>query len=164
MAAVDNYLHLFFSNYLAETNESPERVVERAKTKIKNKAKSQIKQRAAGSEEVEKDFESLYNLTPDEMGNIPIEMDPEASEILGSYDQNISKLISAIEKGETTIKEAQKLTDDALTDIDNMLNLGAQTGGLTGAAEEQLRIAMEELRRARAMMGTKGNGGSRKKG
>ena len=164
MAAVDNYLHLFFSNYLAEANESPERVVERAKTKIKNKAKSQIRQRAAGSEEVEKEFESLYNLTPDEMGNIPIEMDSKTLEIMDSFDQNIKKLISIIDTGKARIQDAKELTDNTLEDMNNMLNLGAQTGGLTEAAEEQLKNAMRDLRKAKTMMSTKGNGGSRTKG
>lgn len=164
MAAVDNYLHLFFYNYLAQENWDPVKVVNEAKTKMKNKAKSQIRQRAIGSEEVEREFEKLYNLTPDEMGNIPIEMDSKTLEIMDSFDQNIKKLISVIDTGKAKIDDAKELADNTLADMNNMLNLGAQTGGLTGAAEEQLKNAMRDLRKAKTMMSTKGNGGSRTKG
>ena len=159
MAVAIKYLHLFFANYLDEISENPEEIVRKAKDRIKENAKKQIAQRMEGSEEIEKEFESLYNLTPDKMGNIPLVMDKTALEIMDSFDSNIKNLISAIEKGDTIIKDAKKLTDDALADMQNMLALGAQTGGLTGAAEEELRIAMGQLKKAKTMISTKGNKG-----
>ena len=141
------YLYLFYADYLAE-NGSPYGAINTAKNAIKQKALSQMKQRSASSVEVEHLFEQKYNLHENDFGSIDFLNTKEFNDInvsLTTFDTAIGRFKELLSQNKQ-IAEMQEQGRLCVSAIEDILQKGAQTGGLADGAIAQVKRGLEKLR------------------
>ena len=149
------YLYLFYEDYIASSSIDPYAVISKTKEQIKQASLSKIQIRARGSLETERLFEELYSLNEnrDEFANLHVqEKYQEANIILSDFDDAISKLKNLAKEGNADVSSAIILGNKIIQSIDNILILGAKTGGLAEGAVSQVehfKMDMQEIVQSR---------------
>jgi hypothetical protein len=152
------YLHLFYSDYVGD-NGDPISILNAAKQKIKNDALKRFSKTYVDSTMVEQAFEQKYALKPDDFGAIDItnfQYFSHANAFMLEFDTAIGELKKIIQEGGTVAK-AQKLGQEAILSIDELLKIGARSGGLADGAMSQLKDGIKRLRQAHSMIKYKGS-------
>lgn len=144
------YLHLFYEDYIAGDGPStdPYAIITAKKEEIKQNGLAKIKAKAQGSSLIEQEFEKLYSLNDktDEFANVHVQAGlKEANLILTDFDQAINELKKLAKEGNANVGEAVVLGNQVVRAIDNILAIGAQTGGLGEGAYNQVQSFKQEM-------------------
>jgi len=147
------YLYLFYGDYVAE-HGNPQGIINATKNRIKENAKQRFSQAGQSSAAIEQAFEQQYKIEPDDFGALDITPSSEygaANAMMMSFDAAISALKTLIKDG-GTVAQAQKLGQEAIYAIDQLLEQGAKTGGLADGAYNQLQQGLKTLKDAHHMI------------
>lgn len=138
------YLHLFFEDYVNQgesANFNPYAEIWKAKTTIKNLANSKLKAKIGSLNSVP-DIEELYSLKEGDfsgLGGDVQERWQQANAAMADFDAAIAALKQLIKEKDTDVDYATYLSDMITNSIDQILLMGAQTGGLADGAISQIR-------------------------
>ncbi len=147
------YLYLFYGDYVGE-NGNPYNIITGVKENIKRKALQRFQKAYSSSAEIEQAFEKKYGLKSDEFGRIDFlstKTFAEANTSMSNFDAAISELKRLISDG-GTVKDMEEEGRRAVQAIDNLLIKGAQLGGLTDGAYNQLKDGLKRLRHVRSLI------------
>ena len=140
------YFYLFYGDYVTDNNINPYDIISEAKQKIKQKALDKIKIKSNESKKVEQEFEHLYNIQPEDFADdgslnldsvLNIGKWKEVNSSMINFDNAIREWGNAVD----VLSEAQ----EAIKAIDEVLRLGASTGGLADGAMETARTWKKKL-------------------
>ena len=165
MAINNDYLYLFYGNYLEKESINPYAVINNAKEEVKRvglnrlvKTRTALRKQKTGFEEGLLD---LYGLTPEEFG-IKIAEAPIMTS-LNDFDQAQNLLERSL--GETTdTLVASTAIARIINDLDIILTEGAKLGGLTAGSIQQAKSYYHQIEKLQTAIqnGTAGNKSDKK--
>ena len=164
--AIKNYLYLFYGNYLEKENVDPYAIINTAKQDIKTAGMRKIKDLRAGLNAQRSSFESelqkLYGLTPQDF-QAKLETN-FAMKLLTDFEAAQRQLEEGLSKAETDIDLGNEIAK-AIAALDQILELGANLGGLTAGSVEKAKSYNDKIHELEAAIsngtaGIKGEKGS----
>lgn len=140
------YLYLFYDNYVNYNHINAIDIINETKQSIQSAAINKLKTASANSFAAERDFQQLYNLDGYEIANPIVSARlKQTNLIMADYDAAATELKNLLAEGKDVtraISEGSRI----IQDMDRMLLLGAQTGGLGASACQELISAKSRMK------------------
>lgn len=152
------YLHLFYEDYLnkGNANFNPYSQIWEAKQKIKTIAEAQFSVGIAKSTQKQMLVEELFTLNEDDFSQLRPEDAQNglksSAESMGSFDAAINRLQTLVKEGSQDVGAANELMDTIVESIDNILKLGASTGGMAQSAMDIISNENKRVAQVRSML------------
>ena len=145
-----DYLHLHYVNF--DENGAMANIIAERKNAIKERMKSKLKDVAMTSAAVEEEYERLYNIKEEDF-NTQIDIPTDVSNLMSDFDYAVRTLKILLDQHKGLVHQRNAF-NRAMSDIDAILALGANTGFVTESAINEIKNAKNTIALAKDYFST----------